>query len=73
VDGRLLVHDLHRPDHVGPVEEDIRQCPAAVTGDPGDDRDALPDEIFDDDLGSGQQTGLGHARSASRDSWRAIR
>jgi hypothetical protein len=44
-----------------------------MTGDPGDDRDALPDEIFDDDLGSGQQAGLGHARSASRDEWRAIR
>ena len=60
MDGRLLVHDLDRPDRVLPVEEGVGDRPAAVAGDAGGERHALADEVLDEDLGAGRR------RDASR-------
>ena len=54
VDRGLLVHDLHGPDRVLPVEQGIGQRPAAVARDAGHDRHALADEVLDHDLRPGQ-------------------
>ena len=54
VDRGLLVHDLHGPDRVLPVEQGIGQRPAAVARDPGHDRDALAHQVLDHDLRPGQ-------------------
>ena len=54
VDGGLLVHDLHGPDRVLPVEQGVGQRPAAVARDPGHDRDALAHQVLDHDLRPGQ-------------------
>ncbi len=54
VHGRLLVHDLDRPDLIPAVEQRIGQGPAPVTRDAGHDWDALADQVLDHDLGSGQ-------------------
>ena len=54
VDGGLLVHDLHGPDRVLPVEQRIGQRPAAVARDAGHERDALAHQVLDHDLRPGQ-------------------
>jgi hypothetical protein len=54
MDRGLLVDDLDGPDLVLSVEQRVGEVPGPVTGDAGDDRDALPDEVLDHDLGARQ-------------------
>lgn len=52
VDGGLLVHDLDSPDRILAVQEGVRDVPASVARDPRRVRDALANQVLDEDLGA---------------------
>jgi hypothetical protein len=48
VDGRLLMHDLDRPDSIGVVEQDVGEVPTTVSGSARRVWYSLSDQVFDE-------------------------